>query len=1023
MNSSSSSAASSPQLSRRSSIELRPDAGRSSIHLEKKDQGDVPQRIRGQFSRRSGQTGNDRVKPGAVVAESSANTDDLSLNVPFPNKGPNKRHADLQAQIAKEATKWSRMFHDDRHPEFRERIKTFTVMRDRFRDEIKSKHLTEGEIRAGARRLAAALGFAYGLIQETGEFSDAAVKAFKAAQGEYVESSLKSTNVIYYPAAARTAIAAILGYFGLTGAVVGVNAVYLGYELYTVFCGGAWAGANSSECVAGQVMPPHAQLPAHSSTDVELDSGNPGTLRLVGDVKRDMRELAKFEAAIRDRRSPSEIRKMIDEDIGAVAAQIDKLRQSRQRDASKLTEGGQPPVRSESDIVVSLSFFKEDGAMLSRTESGELDTQKFMLELKPGERVKLKELQAQQAFLERIRAALPNSDGDPDSNVSLLNPDAPLYDPDHSPLADDLNAIRDELEMDLAIAGLWEQTNVSVHMGDARKNRALMSGAATGISAAAHIAKASWDMAESIAKPFVLGADLASAAVTLAVPIKYQHDAHANGWKDYQNKVMVQLAARALTGPGNFHLGRDADNDIDPTSLDKMMRGPLKTRMGHFADGLKFDNSVAALAIVTKLAGPGTVDLPDGKGTMIRTPRTPDRLFAAFSKCKTSQARAQFVATLMAEVNLSDGAKANLQTQIDDMLEHMQGVSDAEAAARSGKLSVVMESNYVTPEAKVILEGSLSCAATVVEGGVPSDEEQAADKALQRLKGFAERESRAQTQAQVAHKLGQQFAFIIAGSASPALIKSFSLVFEAGFKLNPHLESVADGVKGTFGLFIVVGQLINSVLVYSYHKNVSTKNIQKQRNKDADIADMPNAGFLWATNIDFLSPLSSPEKTQTKGFRTLASTPIPHIDVDQRVDFEPEIPLRNDAWEQMMAASFQFRKFFGYPFKEGGSIAHLPDLEAEMEAGIKFIEQQDIDRQKFIRELSRLDSRKRIEFDVNSFIEPAERKPEGDNHSGDEPKILRRGDLADEASELSYIPSRDEVNEAKSIIDNLELNV
>ncbi|RYF73922.1 MAG: hypothetical protein EOO22_08065 [Comamonadaceae bacterium] len=182
----------------------------------------------------------------------------------------------------------------------------------------------------------------------------------------------------------------------------------------------------------------------------------------------------------------------------------------------------------------------------------------------------------------------------------------------------------------------------------------------------------------------------------------------------------------------------------------------------------------------------------------------------------------------------------------------------------------------------------------------PTLDPAACDETLVRWKGLTESLSDLPSAAQAAQKIGQTFSLFVAGPAAPLAIKlvasaAHALLYGMGGAIDePTRKAFVAAVSLSTGSISLAGSVVALAVAYTYHKNIKTKEDQRQRNEQRG-SSMPNAGVGGS-----LKDLSA-RQVKPDNFNTLAATRIADSDLPRAIFYDATVTFWDDVLEQIRA--------------------------------------------------------------------------------------------------------------------------
>lgn len=325
--------------------------------------------------------------------------------------------------------------------------------------------------------------------------------------------------------------------------------------------------------------------------------------------------------------------------------------------------------------------------------------------------------------------------------------------------------------------------------------------------------------------------------------------------QDYLGKLATQFKILGASGLGNF---TGADGEVDPSRLNKAMKGPIALRVGNMKTVLEYERSLATMALLgNKLRAQPESNLQD--------------VLTMFGRCKTAEKRRALVESWGLTGEDRSHALANLKEH-----EKMQRCLDR---IGKGELETMLASADLPDRFKLMFRGSLQY---VRNPGDPENARQ--DGKLSDLVGMAKKYEDLESVLQSAQKYGQQFAAVVAGSGSPQALKALGTLAAMAMAASGlfdarALTKSAAALKAGINTVSLLGSIIGIGLGYGYHKHILLKNAQRAR-YEGEIT-YPNSGVLARGRFKNVSNINCERKngrlsdfTMLSG-KTLSSSPVP----------------------------------------------------------------------------------------------------------------------------------------------------
>ncbi|KWT92121.1 hypothetical protein APY03_3035 [Variovorax sp. WDL1] len=372
--------------------------------------------------------------------------------------------------------------------------------------------------------------------------------------------------------------------------------------------------------------------------------------------------------------------------------------------------------------------------------------------------------------------------------------------------------------------------------------------------------------------------------------------------KDALNKFATQWQIIAMTGAGNL-IGKDGE--FDAAKLDKMVTGKLNTRLAAFGSLLRFDQTVYGQAVLGWLVDPRTVDNDEADKAKFggkNIPCTYAVLADGFSKLKTPADRAAFIDAIAVERQLAEGVRERIDRNLQLYEE-----SAANSANKGDASRLLGEDSTLPQAAQNVLRGSLE---QVADSGDATSENDELDRELFKLAGKIEQ--RGELPSQAAQKLGQAFAWFVAGTSGFLVLKSiFTLGAQALILRGELTEGGAEELAGA----ILGGKILGNAVAlaglvfqlgfnHGYQDYIARKALLRQNaGGGVSIVNAPPPslrGSLWQ---EFMVSVGFEDARveEITGYETLVSKPIPKEDWPPKLKFLRRAKLTEAMWDQMFA--------------------------------------------------------------------------------------------------------------------------
>lgn len=276
----------------------------------------------------------------------------------------------------------------------------------------------------------------------------------------------------------------------------------------------------------------------------------------------------------------------------------------------------------------------------------------------------------------------------------------------------------------------------------------------------------------------------------------------------------------------------------------------------------------------------------------------------------------------------SDQSRADRRTAVLSILRQYEANLLTAKAAASGDLEKLLgDTSTLSDDGKEMIVGALYYASVprhLPSGHKDHDKARQAmktpayqrakelDDMLATAKGRTERLSNVNNGHQVSQKLGQYFAYFIAGSGAPMVIKALAniaaeaVVAYNGFDYD-NTDELTSLIRAAGNSVSLMGSIMAIGLGFAYQKYIRQKNEFRQRDEMAALPVMVNSSSLHIGPLDFLTRLSDDWLSGNKvtHFRTLVAklpdTGGSNLSIPE-IEFVPYTNLPSDMWTQMFAA-------------------------------------------------------------------------------------------------------------------------
>lgn len=486
------------------------------------------------------------------------------------------------------------------------------------------------------------------------------------------------------------------------------------------------------------------------------------------------------------------------------------------------------------------------------------------------------------------------------------------------------------LSDELAVADRLLRANVQHRVGNGKWWRSMFN-MSNGL---ASVIKATHEIVDGHARGYDFGiitAGLVSTALTVTQVLLYRCTQGSASGEDHCAKIASLFALIGQTRRGD--LRSTETGEIDPKALDKLVVGPRMTRMTTLVKGLTFNSAVHMLAIIGHIKSSAVISevrSPDGRRMVPLTFLGLQREFNALIKAE--KPIDAFVKATLKHIRVRDETKASVKRLCRQISTNDRAVK----ACKKGKLSELDEDKLLAPEVLKVLVGALQHAQHLYSGDDYDAYAHWCDERL--IRWGAETEIRMLTGngKQISAKGGPTFSNIAGGNGSFFAIKALGTAVSSGVQLGAGIDrpsEASDWIDLATAVFSCCGPVCGATSGYAY-RTVKLKNEGRAADKEADVIAPPNSGIQMQGEHDFMPVFSlSTMRRQADNFDTLIAPFIAPEDVPPPFDYECEVSVMRDMWEQMtkpqpLFSSKVLKKWAGPPFRKPGSLD--PDPQATL---------------------------------------------------------------------------------------------
>ncbi|NKI95284.1 hypothetical protein [Rhizobacter sp. SG703] len=486
---------------------------------------------------------------------------------------------------------------------------------------------------------------------------------------------------------------------------------------------------------------------------------------------------------------------------------------------------------------------------------------------------------------------------------------------------------RTRLLDELAVGDRLLRANVQHHVGNGKWWRSMFN-MGNGL---ASIIKAAHEVADSDASGYdfgVITAGLVSTALSVTQALLYRCTQGSASGEDHCAKIATLFALIGQTRKGDLRSARTGE--IDPKALDKLVIGPRMTRMTTLVKALNFNSAVHMLAIIGHIKSStqsSEVFSLNGKRKVPLTFLGLQREFNTIIKSKHDIHA--FVRKTLNHIEADEETKSS----VERLLTQVAVNNSAVKACKKGNLSKLDNAHLLAPEVMKTLVGSLQHAQHLYSGDDHDAFAQACDERLVRWGAETEIRMLTANARQISSKVGPTFSNIIGGNGSFFATKAIGGTASSVAQLVAGIDSpsmASQGIDLATAICSCCGPCWGSTSGYSY-RTVKLKNEGRGADKEADVIAPPNSGIQKQGEHDFAPVFSlSTMQRQADNFDTLIPPFIAPGDMPPPFDYDCEVSVMRDIWEQMtkpqpLLSSKVLKKWAGPPYRKPGSLDPDPD--------------------------------------------------------------------------------------------------
>jgi len=365
---------------------------------------------------------------------------------------------------------------------------------------------------------------------------------------------------------------------------------------------------------------------------------------------------------------------------------------------------------------------------------------------------------------------------------------------------------------------------------------------------------------------------------------------------DQNSKLIAAWAIVAASGTGNL---LNADGDVVPDRLDKVMKSSVQLRAGFMTDVWQFNRRVRSLLLVSLFIDPSKSISFFVGGRLTRIFLTCDKLDDTFRQLPTTKDRKQFVEHLIKKF---PGCDIVVKQSARARLEQFERIDGTLKLLEAGQYQAFIDSQDVPEATRKMFEGSLLYAL-----GETTAANKAADTQLRNMKGNSQKYDSIESTVQTADRVGRLVAYLDCGSGSAALWKgaggvaSLCVVASGSFD-NLQLARIASMIRIGVNLMSLKGSIIQLGFAKATHKWIKIKNLQRQRMAEGH--SFPRGRLSWNNGSRSFFTFLGMDAMRgiISELHVLGDFPLTESEqLQQPLQVSDEIPLSWAAWAQTWA--------------------------------------------------------------------------------------------------------------------------
>lgn len=821
------------------------------------------------------------------------------LYIPKPPPRPPATPASLQTDLTAELCYWSTKYEHDET--FRAKIDAYCEFRKEvmaFKNTgVTSEDPDKDPLEPLYRKLGSMLAEAFGMVDpETNDWTQAVKDAAKEGGKEYARPSVTSFMWTQTPTILKSTVNLYARiFFGEAVASTlrtATNFVYPFVQLPVSI----WAAQNNASEQSIGVQLQKRELPEWSpnveSSKVTNENGTPGELRPMRDVLVDLAELKEVDALIKELDPIKLAQKrgqLARQRLGATVKLLDQLKLVTEALKESQKSDKAPPLN---------------------------DIEKKILNWMEGENFTLEERIDELSQVTAGRAALSGLDRLQAKRLLRQLEDWKMLDEELKNAFEAVEAgvpYKSTAVREAVINTDFERAQVACYVKlNVFSNQAVVRDIRTAFYAGATVTQVSLQLAEHLyGYEGTVAGDALQVITSLVQTLYYAWKYPEATGKDALNKFATQWQIIAMTGAGNLF---DKEGKFDKKKLDKMVTGKMSLRLLAFEGAAKADLATYQQAVFGWLVDSETLDDDEAVkvefgGKMI--PCTYAALADRFADFKDTNpdkekarendraARRAFVKAIAAQ-RVSGEVQEKILRNLDLYEETVTNLGYKSTPSK------LLDDDSTLPLAtRNMLSGALKQVS-----GEPSRENDEFDRELFKLAGKVEQRNELPSQA--AQKLGQAFAWFVAGTSGFLALKSvFALGVQALVTAGDLTEGGAErlatliiGGKVGGNAFALAGLVLQLGFNHGYQDYIAKKALLRQNaGGGVSIVNAPPPslrGSLWQ---EFLVSVGFPDARVevVTGYETLVGKAIPKEDWPPKLKFERKARLTEAMADQMFA--------------------------------------------------------------------------------------------------------------------------